>query len=111
MTLGIECIKFMLEQDPDNVPIVQGWIDKWFWRGYRLLTIVAMMQGGDFFLSFKADHDGLRTVLNSHIQELERVFEEQGLNLKGVNVFSEGENRLEPFERLESLENIVSIKI
>lgn len=44
MTLGIECIKFMLEQDPDNVPIVQRWIDKWFWRGYRLLTLVAMMQ-------------------------------------------------------------------
>jgi phenol/toluene 2-monooxygenase (NADH) P3/A3 len=44
MTLGIECIKFMLEQDPANLPIVQRWIDKWFWRGYRLLTLVAMMQ-------------------------------------------------------------------
>lgn len=44
MTLGIECIKFMLEQDPANVPIVQGWIDKWFWRGFRVLTLVAMMQ-------------------------------------------------------------------
>ncbi|MDP3326032.1 MAG: phenol 2-monooxygenase, partial [Hydrogenophaga sp.] len=44
MTLGIECIKFLLEQDPANVPIVLGWIDKWFWRGYRLLTLVAMMQ-------------------------------------------------------------------
>ena len=44
MTLGIEAIRFMLEQDPANVPIVQRWIDKWFWRGYRLLTIVAMMQ-------------------------------------------------------------------
>lgn len=44
MTLGIECIKFMLEQDPANVPIVQAWIDKWFWRGYRVLTLVAMMQ-------------------------------------------------------------------
>jgi phenol hydroxylase P3 protein len=27
------------------VPIVQRWIDKWFWRGYRLLTLVAMMHG------------------------------------------------------------------
>jgi phenol hydroxylase P3 protein len=44
MTLGIECIKFMLEQDPANVPIIQRWMDKWFWRGYRLLTLVAMMQ-------------------------------------------------------------------
>jgi len=44
LTLGIECVKFMLEQDPQNVPIVQRWMDKWFWRGYRMLTLVAMMQ-------------------------------------------------------------------
>ena len=43
MTLGLEVIKFILEQHPDNLPIVQRWIDKWFWRGYRLLTLVAMM--------------------------------------------------------------------
>jgi len=43
MTLGLEVIKFMLEQHEDNVPIVQRWIDKWFWRGYRLLALVAMM--------------------------------------------------------------------
>lgn len=43
MTLGIEVIKFLLEQDPANVPIVQGWIDKWFWRGYRLLALLATM--------------------------------------------------------------------
>ena len=43
MTLGLECIKFLLEQDPDNLPIVQRWIDKWAWRGTRVLTLVAMM--------------------------------------------------------------------
>jgi len=43
MTLGLEVVKFMLEQHPDNVPIVQRWIDKWFWRGYRLLSLVAAM--------------------------------------------------------------------
>ncbi|KAF1711477.1 phenol 2-monooxygenase [Pseudoxanthomonas kalamensis DSM 18571] len=43
MTLGLECIKFMLEQDPDNLPIVQGWIDKWFWRGIRILGLVGAM--------------------------------------------------------------------
>jgi phenol/toluene 2-monooxygenase (NADH) P3/A3 len=43
MTLGLEVVKFTLEQDPANVPIVQRWIDKWFWRGYRLLGLVAMM--------------------------------------------------------------------
>jgi phenol/toluene 2-monooxygenase (NADH) P3/A3 len=43
MTLGLECIKFLLEQDPANVPIVQRWLDKWCWRGVRLLSLVAMM--------------------------------------------------------------------
>lgn len=43
MTLGLECIKFVLEQDPGNVPIVQRFLDKWFWRGYRLLSLVSMM--------------------------------------------------------------------
>jgi phenol/toluene 2-monooxygenase (NADH) P3/A3 len=43
MTLGLECIKFMLEQDPDNLPIVQKWIDKWAWRGIRVLSLVATM--------------------------------------------------------------------
>jgi len=51
MTLGLEIIKFMLEQDEANVPIVQKWIDKWFWRGYRLLSIVAMMM--DYMLPKK----------------------------------------------------------
>ena len=51
MTLGLEAIKFMLEQDPDNLPIVQHWIDKWFWRGYRVLTLVAMMM--DYMLPKK----------------------------------------------------------
>ena len=44
MTLGLEVIKFVLEQDPANLPIVQGWLDKWTWRGVRVLTLVAMMQ-------------------------------------------------------------------
>ena len=51
MTLGIEVIKFLLEQHPDNLPIVQKWVDKWFWRGHRLLGIVAMMM--DYMLPKK----------------------------------------------------------
>jgi phenol/toluene 2-monooxygenase (NADH) P3/A3 len=43
MTLGLECIKFMLEQDPDNLPIVQRWIDKWTWRGVRVMGGIGMM--------------------------------------------------------------------
>ena len=43
MTLGLEVLKFILEQDEANVPIIQRYLDKWFWRGYRLLSIVAAM--------------------------------------------------------------------
>lgn len=51
MTLGLEIIKFILEQHEDNLPIVQKWLDKWLWRGYRLLTLVAMMM--DYMLPQK----------------------------------------------------------
>lgn len=51
MTLGLEIIKFILEQDPANVPIVQRWLDKWFWRGYKVLTLVSMMM--DYMLPKK----------------------------------------------------------
>lgn len=44
MTLGLEVIKFVLEQDPANLPIVQKWLNKWTWRGVRVLTLIAMMQ-------------------------------------------------------------------
>ncbi len=43
MTLGLQIIKFILEQHEDNVPIVQQWIDKWLWRGYKVLGLVGMM--------------------------------------------------------------------
>ncbi|WP_431025079.1 aromatic/alkene/methane monooxygenase hydroxylase/oxygenase subunit alpha [Halomonas sp. H5] len=51
MTLGLEIIKFILEQHEDNVPIIQQWLDKWLWRGYRLLSIVGMMM--DYMLPNK----------------------------------------------------------
>ena len=51
MTLGLEIIKFILEQHEDNLPIVQKWLDKWLWRGYRLLTLVSMMM--DYMLPQK----------------------------------------------------------
>lgn len=43
MTLGMMAIRAMLEEDPDNVPIVQRWLDKWFWRAYRAFAVVPYM--------------------------------------------------------------------
>lgn len=41
---AIATVKFLVQQDAGNVEIVQGWIDKWFWRSFRLMPFVAMMQ-------------------------------------------------------------------
>jgi len=71
MTLGLECIRFMLEQDPDNIPIVQKWIDKWFWRGYRVTALIAQML--DYMLPRK---------VMSWKEAFELYFEEQ--MLKGL---------------------------
>jgi phenol/toluene 2-monooxygenase (NADH) P3/A3 len=69
MTLGLEAIKFMLEQDEDNLPIVQDWLDKWFWRGYRLISLVAGMM--DYMLPKR---------VMSWKEAFELYFEEQMLN-------------------------------
>jgi phenol hydroxylase P3 protein len=69
MTLGLEGIKFMLEQDEDNLPIVQAWLDKWFWRGYRLIALVAGMM--DYMLPKR---------VMSWKEAFELYFEEQMLN-------------------------------
>ncbi len=42
--LGISVIKFLLEQDSLNAATVQRWVDKWFWRSFRLMPMVAMLQ-------------------------------------------------------------------
>jgi phenol hydroxylase P3 protein len=68
MTLGLEAIKFLLEQDEANVPIIQEWIDKWFWRGYRLAALVAAMM--DYMLPKK---------VMSWKEAFELYFEEQML--------------------------------
>jgi phenol hydroxylase P3 protein len=68
MTLGLESVKFILEQDEANVPIVQDWIDKWFWRAYRLLGLVAAMM--DYMLPKK---------VMSWKEAFELYFEEQML--------------------------------
>ncbi|ACY96123.1 MULTISPECIES: YHS domain-containing protein [Thermomonospora] len=68
MTLGLEAIKFLLEQDEGNVPIIQDWIDKWFWRGYRLASLVAAMM--DYMLPRK---------VMSWKEAFELYFEEQML--------------------------------
>ncbi len=41
---GLSLVQFLIKQDPANLAIVQRWIDKWFWRSFRLMPAVAVMQ-------------------------------------------------------------------
>ncbi|NLI82099.1 MAG: flagellar hook-length control protein FliK [Deltaproteobacteria bacterium] len=75
------------------------------------LTVVVMLQGRDFFISFKTVEDRLRERLQKDAGELERMFQARGFSLKCLNFLGEGESQLAPFERLESLENIIDFKI
>ena len=43
MALGMSALKMLLEEDERNVPIIQGWIDKWYWRAYRMFSVIAML--------------------------------------------------------------------
>ena len=41
---AVALVTFLVQQDAANLPVIQHWIDKWFWRSFRLMPIVAMMQ-------------------------------------------------------------------
>ena len=43
MALGMSALKMLLEEDDRNVPIIQGWLDKWYWRAYRMFSVVATL--------------------------------------------------------------------
>ena len=75
------------------------------------LGIMVMMQDQEFFASFKASDPRLRSILEEHAQELRNIFEENGMNLKAVNVLGNADTSLAPFERLENLESVLSIRI
>lgn len=75
------------------------------------VTIVAMMQGGDFFLSFKADRQELQSALSGSAHELEEMFLQEGLRLGGISFVAADDPCLTPFERLDAFESVLSLKI
>jgi hypothetical protein len=75
------------------------------------VTIVAMMQGRDFFLSFKADHQRLQSALSGTAHELEEMFLQEGLRLGGISFLAADDPRLTPFERLDAFESVLNLKI
>ncbi len=75
------------------------------------LTILALKQDQDFFISFEAEHQGLREVLKQNVAELESMFQASGLNLKATDFHGSKEKHLAPFQQLDSFESILSVKI
>jgi hypothetical protein len=75
------------------------------------VTIMAMMQGGEFFVSFKTGHEGLRSALEGGVQELREMFGSEKLNLREVHFLSGDDPRLAPFEHFETFESLLNLKI
>jgi hypothetical protein len=75
------------------------------------ITIVAMMQGGELFASFKTANQELRSILEGNIPELKEMFYGEGLRLKGVNFLDADDPHLAPFEHLETFESLLNLKI
>jgi len=69
MTLGMMAIKHLLMEDDDNIPIVQKWVDKWFWRAHRAFAPIP------YFLDYVAPNK-----LMSWKEAYEMYIENQVLN-------------------------------
>ncbi|MEW6738296.1 MAG: flagellar hook-length control protein FliK [Nitrospirota bacterium] len=75
------------------------------------LSVMVMMYNKEFLVSFRAENPAFQAILNNNAKELQDSFIARGLNLKAVNVLDGNDTSLEQFERLESLEKQVSIKV
>ncbi|MDY0039077.1 MAG: hypothetical protein RBS57_02120 [Desulforhabdus sp.] len=75
------------------------------------LMIMVLMQQKEFFVSFKTGDPPLRSLLSAHTRELQAIFEETGIRLRGVNVLGSEDASLVPFERLDAFDSIISIKV
>ena len=38
MAIGMATIRALLEEDERNVPMIQNWFDKWYWRTHRIMA-------------------------------------------------------------------------
>ncbi len=76
----------------------------------RLDTMI-LMQGRDYSVSFKCGNAEFRSILNSRSGELQSIFRRNGMNLGSVSVLGAEDTSLQHFERLESLEGLVNIRI
>lgn len=75
------------------------------------LSVMVIMYNKEFLVCFRAENPAFQAILNNNAKELQDSFIARGLNLKAVNVLDSNDTSLEQFERLESFENQVNIKV
>ena len=80
-------------------------------KGFGGLMIMVLMQQKEFFVSFKTDNSPLQSLIASHLDELQQMFEESDIRLKSVNVLNSDDRSLDRFENFDDFDNIISIKI
>ena len=78
---GLSLIEFLVQQDPANLPLVQAWIDKWFWRSVRLASLVAIMQ--DYMLPTRTQswHYSWTTYVEQPLAQVFNTWKHLGLKL------------------------------
>ena len=64
-----------------------------------------------FFVTFKVEHSELKAMIQSHFAELQENFSRQGMNLKNISLLGRADPVVDPFERIESEETIINIRI
>ncbi len=75
------------------------------------LSVMVMIYNKEFLVSFRAENPAFQAILSNNVNVLQDAFIARGLNLKAVNVLDSNDTSMEQFERLESLENQVNIKV
>jgi hypothetical protein len=75
------------------------------------VSVLIYMQHRDFFVTFKVDHPDLNALIHSHLPLLKENFRQGGLNLKTITSMMAGGDVPDPFDRIESDDTIVSIRI
>lgn len=75
------------------------------------LGIMIMMREDEFMASFKVSDQQLKSSLETHARELQEHFREQGLRLNAVHIHGSGDQSLAPFEKLESLDGLLSVRV
>ena len=75
------------------------------------VSVFLLMQSRDFFANFKTDHPELKAMIHSHLQELQEAFQREGLSLKSIRILEKSDTHSDPWERMESEETIINIRV